>query len=156
MGKGGNPMSAAAVSESTVSRLNDPNLAFLASRAAIEIDRIRQGKPMAGAAIAKLADILKCSMQSSGTEESGEFWDPITISLIHGAVEARGSTNVTTKRDLLREAVEIANQLAKTAESNTVPSDVERLRAFCVGLANSAIAHERAQIEAYADKSQWS
>jgi len=152
-------MSTVTESRPKVSRLSatDPNLAFLASRAAIELDRIRQGKTTATDAVGELAERLRNSTeQIAGTGEPIALWDPATISLIHNAIEAKGSTSVTTMDDLLREAVQIAEQLESTTDPSNNVNDIDRLRSFCIGLANSAIAHERFQIESFSEKSQWS
>jgi hypothetical protein len=152
-------MSTIAERKSTASRLRatDPNLAFLASRAAIELDGIRQKKTTATDAVRELAERLKNSAQPiASAGESTALWDPATISLIHNAIEARGSVNIATMADLLREATEIAEQLESTTGASSDAAEINRLRSFCIGLANSAIAHERFQIDSYSDKTHGS
>ncbi len=151
-------MSIVADSQPPVSRLSatDPNLAFLASRAAIELDRIRQGKSIGTTAVAELGNLLKNSTQNvPGTEEPAALWDPRTISLIHSAINAKGST-VATLDQLLRQALDIAQELESTKDSTRDAGAIERLCSFCIGLANSAVAQERSQIELTLDKNEWS
>ena len=60
-----------------VSRLSDPNLAFLASRAAIELDRIFQGRPKGTEAVTELGSLLKSATEGVPRAEGpAALWDP--------------------------------------------------------------------------------
>ena len=144
------------VTENKVSRLTDPDLAFLAAKAAIELGRVSKGRPTSVDAVTQLGQLLKNSTHvTSGIGEPAALADPTTISLLHSAINAEGS-NVLTLADLIGEALQIAEQLQSTTASSEGSSEINRLKSFCLGLADSAIAHERSQIESYVEKSQWS
>jgi len=135
----------------------DPNLAFLASRAAIELERILQDKPMGIKAIGELASLLKQSAsQAPGATEPIRLWDPATVSLIRNAIATAGFSQIATIDDLMSRAVSIAEELATSAAPSEDKADIRRLRSFCIGLANSAVAHERSQIQSAFEKAHWS
>ena len=134
----------------------DPNLAFLASKAAIELGRVAQGRSTSVEAVNALGNLLRNSANvSTGTEERVGFIDPTTISVLHSAIKAEGAS-VATLPELVREAQRIARQLESTTRASNESSDLTRLQLFCIGLADSAIAHERSQIESDFEKAQWS
>jgi hypothetical protein len=134
----------------------DPNLAFLASRAAIQLDRMIQGKSTSNEAVRELAGQLKSATFHVAQEEPAALWDPSTVSLLRNAIDAKGTSPVTTIDELIGAATKIAQQLETTTDQSKNTTDIERLRSFCVGLSNSAIAHERSQIETSFEKPQWS
>ena len=127
------------VSDNKVSRLTDPNLAFLASKAAIELGRVSKGRATSVDAVTQLGQLLKHSAyENSGVGEPAALTDPTTISLLHRAIKAEGS-NVVTLPELISEALQIAEQLESTTESSGVPNVISRLRAFCLGLADTRL-----------------
>lgn len=135
----------------------DPNLAFLASKAAIELDRLRQGRPKGFAAVGELAQRLRNSTTGVAADsEPTALWNPTTISLIHSAIRAEGSRKVSSLSDLVREALDVADQLESARNERSDISTIERLRSFCIGLANSAIALDRSEFDQYLDKARWS
>jgi hypothetical protein len=134
----------------------DPNLAFLATRAAVELDRVLQGKQTGIQARAELATRLRNSAEALPESQGPKgLWEPSTISLIHRAVKAEG-TNVSTLDELNTAALVIAQRLETSAEViDDKSEDLKRLRAFCVELANSAVAYERSQIDSSFERVQW-
>lgn len=152
-------MATATETHATARRLSatDPNFAFLASRAAIELDRILQKKPIGTEAVTELGLILKDSTQiAPGRTNPAALWNPRTISIIHNAISAEGSNSVATLDQLVREALRIAEGLESTNDGAEDFDQVRRLRSFCIGLANSAIAYERSQVKSKIENAQWS
>ena len=134
----------------------DPNLAFLASKAAIELGRVIHGRPTSVEAVTQLGNLLLNSANvNSCPQRPTAFMDPTANSLIHSAVKAAGSS-VSSNEDLFSEALKIARELGSTTDSTDDPTGLKRLRAFCIGLADSAMARDRSQIESYFERAQWS
>jgi hypothetical protein len=144
----------------TASRLSatDPNLAFLASRASIELDRLSKGKDGTLEAVAQLAKLLGESTKLVvGRKEPATFWDPTTVTMVHSALRAGGSTPATMD-ELIQQATEIAARLAapEAATAELVTDRINRLRLFCIGLVDSALAQEQSQMEGDLEAASWS
>ena len=117
----------ATVSRSRLSA-TDPNLAFLASRAAIELDRILQGKSIGTEAIGELAGLLRNSSENIvDNEEPATLWDPATISLIHSAIARAGFNKVVTLKELMSRAISIAEELESTGAPAEDEVEIRRL-----------------------------
>ncbi len=134
----------------------DPNLAFLATKAAIELGRISQGKSDRSQSIGELAFLLKNSTkQLTTTDEPSCLWDPATVSLIHSAMRTDTSRKIATIEELISEAFKISEQLESTSDPSSSVENIESLRTFCLALANSIIANERSQFEPYTEETLW-
>lgn len=141
-------------------RLNvlDPGLPFLASQAAIELDNLLLGCEVELQSVERLAGRLEGSTeQIAETEERKSLMDPATISVLSSAVAASGMSKMQTLADLANEAWRIANDLQSSkSDRDRDKSRVERLRAFCNCLAQSAVAHERSLYDMQSVDRNWS
>jgi len=132
----------------------DPELPFLASKAAVELDNLILGKPGDSHAVMTLAQHLQsCVERVPGTEEYRSLMDPATIIVFTGAVAASGIPKVQTFVDLARVAWQIANDLQS---SDASCDTLRRLRTFCVNLAKIAVAQERSRLEMHSRHETWS
>lgn len=116
----------------------DPDLPFLASAAAIEIDNLVAGRDSDPAPVTKLATLLRNSFgcpKPDGSMQS--LLDPATLVVLNEAVVLSGSTQLNTVSDLVGRARNIADELSQaTATSNS--STLEWARTFCVALSRSS------------------
>lgn len=123
----------------------DPNLPFLASEAAIELDALLCGEGTDLSAVRSLADRLRSAVPLQPADGGAQsFVDPATLGILGEAVsqaggDAEAPQNVT---DLMARASTIANDLAGSdPQSNR--EGLVWARAFCVGLSRSAAAYRK-------------
>ena len=124
-------------------RLNafDPNLPFLASEAAIDIDNLLSNRSRDLTAIKCLAQQLKDSifLASSGSLRM----DLATLTVLNEAVtEALRNNSLQKEEDLLNEAAKIAKSLSREDLMEN-PTELEQARDFCVALSRSVVAYRK-------------
>lgn len=125
-------------------RALDPNLPFLASEAAIDIDNLLSNRAEDLTAIETLAKLLTNSMEQGGTGgPPRSLMDPGTLTVLGQALaEARSSQALQKMEDLLTEAARIAGSLS-SHDLKEKPDELERLRDFCVALSRAAVAYHK-------------
>jgi hypothetical protein len=125
-------------------RILDPDLPFLASEAAIDIDNLLSNRSEDLTAIRCLAERLRNSIESSGIGGSPRsLMDPATLTVLGEAVaETVGSESLQKVEDLLGEAAKIANSLS-SGNPRENPLELEQARDFCVALSKAAIAYTK-------------
>jgi len=132
---------------------DDPELPFLASTAAVELDNLILGKSGASHAVATLAQRLQnCVERVAGIDEPRSVMDPATITVFNRAIEASGMTLAQTFGELARKVSEIANDLQRSDSSSDT---FRRLRTFCANLAKGAVAHQRSRFEMQSGHETW-
>lgn len=136
--------------------VSDPTLAFLASQAAIELDNRLLGRQTEMVAVGDLARRLERSTEpvSEGACRQS-LMDPSTVSLVSDAIVESNSTPVHNLAELASAAWAIANELQSFSDTGD-KSDIERLRNFCIYLAQGAVAHERSFFEGKSATASWS
>lgn len=125
----------------------DPNLSFIASRAAIELDNLLLGTSKNLDAVHELARRLKNSAEEiSGSTTMRNLMDPQSIRVFSQAyIETQGET-VSTIDELAKKAWNIAGDLDE-AKADPQRQTLERLRAFCVALSRIVSAQRLAMLE---------
>lgn len=121
----------------------DPDLPFIASEAAIELDCLLAGKPLDMSAVRTLSERLHNSL-TRAHQDGGihSLMDPATVSVLGEGVNQSGGPQVTTVDELIEKASAIADILAKP-DPKTDRERVTWVRAFCVGLSKSAAAYRK-------------
>ncbi|MBI2425779.1 MAG: hypothetical protein HYV27_23340 [Candidatus Hydrogenedentes bacterium] len=120
----------------------NPDIAYIASRAAFELEKARLNVKLDFQYVHLLAKLFDDAFKygranpEGETEVSYSLFDPISMPLLSEAIGQTYSTQPTSIRDLATEALRIAQNL----EENPL-TDTERLRDFCLAL--SSVAEER-------------
>ncbi len=126
-------------------KISDPDLPFLASEAAIDIDNMLTKNSYDFNAIHLLAERLKNSIQFDAPNASSHsLMDPATLSVLGEAVaKSTRKTNNSHKIDnLLKEAAKIADLLSKETPIED-REELEKVREFCVALSRAALAYRK-------------
>jgi hypothetical protein len=119
----------------------DPDLSFLAAKAAVELDNLAAGRPTKIVAARTLAERIHGSLgQSDGTAGPRSLMDPATLTVVSEAVSQTLPDPVRTMDDLVREATSLASDLTEENPSEE-SAVIERVRTFCVALSRCAAAY---------------
>ena len=124
----------------------DPELSFIASQAAIELDNLLLGRPGRFVAVAQLAEYLKSSAIDSGAAQGTGPLDPQTIDVVSRAIDAAGEETLKTLEELKVHAGRLASELGEMDEASD-EGKIERLRAFCVSLSQVATAQRQSILD---------
>jgi hypothetical protein len=122
-------------------RALDPDLPFLASEAAIDIDNVLSNGPKDSRATRALYDLLKNSIDLGNTDAPPRsLMDPATLTVLGEAVAEARRASLQSVEDLLGEAAKIAESLLN--EHPTRP-ELEQARDFCLALSRAAVAYRK-------------
>ncbi len=125
----------------------DPDLAFLASDAAIELDNYLANRSSDITAVVKLATRLKNSIQiSDGGSAPTSLMDPATLTVLSEAVRlSLGNTQITSVDELITHASKIADGVIAGTKRRKRKNrrDLQWTRAFCVALSRCAAAYRK-------------
>lgn len=125
----------------------DPDLSFIASQAAIELDNLLLRTGGGLDAVARLAGCLQRSTGiTGGGTETKHLMAPQTIDILSRAIDASGDQRITTIDELARRASQIAADLG-ASKSGGGDDQIKRLRDFCVALSRVAAADRRAMLD---------
>src|SRR6266478_8463818 len=95
------------------------NLAFLALRAAVELDDILKGRPSSGDAVGQLAQALQeTTSVVGGSAALTSLADPLTADLVGRALERKSAEPIESVSALVRQANDIASSLRKAAHES--------------------------------------
>lgn len=121
-----------------------PELATLASDAAIELDLLINGEETDLAAVKELASYLaKTSAETPSTPTERRFSvDMATETILGRAFVQTGADHNSIIENLLQKTREVASEL-NTAANTQHPVSLERIRAFCLALSQSAAAYRQ-------------
>lgn len=123
----------------------DPNLPFLASEAAVDIDNLLSDRlPHDLRAMRLLAERLKNSVKKDRVSSTlCSLMDPVTLTVLG---EAMGDTvrtqSLQTVEDLLKEAGKIAVTLSKEDPKEN-SQELEQARDFCVSLSRAVMTYHK-------------
>ena len=125
----------------------DPNLSFIASQAAIELDNLLLGTSKKLDAVHDLALRLKNSAEEiSGSTTMRNLMDPQSIRVFSQAYTETQGESVSTIDELANKAWRIAGDLDE-AKADPQRQTLERLRSFCVALSRIASAQRMAMMD---------
>ena len=125
-------------------RVLDNDLPFLATEAAIDIDNLLSNRSKEFAAIKRLAEQLRNSIEiSAAGEPPRSLMDPATLTVLGEAV-ARASGEQYSKKveDLLAAAAKISVELSSDDPIKNI-KELERARDFCIALSTSVVAYHK-------------
>ena len=125
-------------------RALDPDLPFLASEVAIDVDNILAGVSVDQTAMRLLAEKLLNSIEvdTAGGPPRSQM-DMATLTVLGEAIldlETVEKQSLGKVEDLLTKASQIANILSGDDPQNK-PKDLEQARSFCVALSRAAAAY---------------
>jgi len=124
-------------------RAMDPDLPFLASRAAIELDAVLRGQDVGLEALRLLAEQLRNTVVT-GSSNGGprSLIDPATLTVLGDAVNRSSSPDEAVVKidDLIEKARKIADDLLGSTPS-TRPEALAWARTFCVSLSESSASY---------------
>lgn len=127
----------------------DPDVPFLAARAAIELDNLRLGRSIGFGAVHDLAARLR---RSSAPAEEQELcgrltsWDPPTVSAMSEAICAWTSQRPRSLEALVQEAWSLAQSLQSTNSDDELLG-LEKATHFCRILSERATAYQQSMYE---------
>ena len=123
----------------------DPNLPFLASEAAVDIDNLLFDRsPRDLAAMQRLAERLNNSVEKDTVNGSlCSLMDPVTLTVLGEAMgDTVKSQSLQTVEDLLKEAGKIAVTLSKEDPKEN-SQELEQARDFCVSLSRAVMTYHK-------------
>ena len=123
-------------------RATDPDLAFLASRAAIDLDIRLNGQKPDSEACRLLADRLQRSTAISQDVSLNALMDSTTITMLNEAIAESITSELLQETDeLISQADEIVASLRSIQRQDADPTKLERARDFCNALSRAALAY---------------
>ena len=123
----------------------DPELPFLASQAAVELDSLIRGSRHDVTATRMLAARLRETIHDTGRSESVRelVADTATVTVLGQALNTVDTTQQLSSLDELADRTDkIVNQLSEAIEGRP-EGDVEWARAFCLALSRCAAAYRK-------------
>ncbi len=122
----------------------DPDLSFLASNAAVELDLLINGEWTELNAVKELGERLRNSLDKPAPDQParGLQVDTETEAVLGQAFARAGADPAKVLSDLFRRTEEIAEQLS-SAEPAVNRTELEGYRAFCLALSQFAAAHRQ-------------
>ena len=136
------------IDKTTPLKILDPELPFLASKAAIELDNLILGKSIEFDSVHILATKLKNSFEidnNNGMRRS--LIDPTMLTLIGDAInEIPEISKVTNVKELVDKAMALANDLLEKEEKKK-KKGLEWKRDFCVALSRLTSDYHKSKID---------
>jgi len=124
-----------------------PNFAFLALRAAVELDDIIHGKSARADALAELARSLRQTTSAIGGSPSlTSLADPLSADLLYRALEQSSRQSMSTVESLVQKANSLASSLQAVTPGSEA-KDLEILRNFCLALSRVASSYRQEERE---------
>jgi hypothetical protein len=126
----------------------DPKLPWLASNAAVELDLLINGDSADLGAVRQLGERLRLALDKPTADQParGLHVDTETETILGQAFTQAGDDPETILGRLMHRTEEISAQLS-SAEAGSGQKSLERLRAFCLALSQSAAAYRQSVIE---------
>jgi len=124
-------------------RVLDPDLPFLASEAAVDIDNLIANKSEDLEAIRQLGKRLRNSMDEGTTgAPMRSLMDPATLSVLGEAVAGSERNELHKIGDLLLRASRIADVLSLDNPKENI-GELVKARDFCIAFSKAALAYRR-------------
>lgn len=127
-----------------VLRALDSDFPLLATRAAIEIDRLLGAEKTSLESVYLLAELLKNSKIEMSGVPTGSLFDPATLTVLNQAMsEAKLTENMIPVDEVIAKSLEIAGDLSNSAEQSTERSNLERLKKYCIALSDISASYRQ-------------
>ncbi len=119
-------------------RVMDPEFAFIAANAAVEVDDIIHGRESTFDNVTRLSDLLKTSVIHEGPQGANlrSLMDPVSTDVFSRALSASRQHAVSSLNELATRTEELSEALAKVQDNEEM---LEVLRDFCVALSKYAL-----------------
>jgi hypothetical protein len=129
-----------------VLRALDSDIPLLATRAAIELDRLLADDNIGLTNVGKLASLLQES-QIVNSATKNTLLDPATLTVMNRAItEADLGRGIIKVEDLIKKAYEIANKLAASEDElskDSYKDELRKLKKFCMALSNLSASYRQ-------------
>ena len=127
-----------------VLRALDSDFPLLATRAAIEIDRLLAKEETSLDSVYKLANLLQQPRVEVQGATTGSLLDPATLIILNRAMsEAELADGMILVDDLIAKSMEISGLLSASAEPSTERQQLGRLKRFCIALSDIAASYRQ-------------
>jgi len=127
-----------------VLRALDYDLPLLATRAAIEIDRLISGNDIGSRNIQELSALLKNSGLVNASAQRQYLMDPGTLSVLNQAITHTDNTFAETSVEaLVNKALTIAEELSMPTTAGHRNGNLEKLKKFCLALSELAASYRQ-------------
>ena len=124
-------------------RALDPELPFLASEAAIDLDNLLNHRSNDVVAVHHLADRLKKTLAPAEGTVRARFLDHGTLTVLGEAInQVPGETELQEVDELISRASKIADELS-SSDSSIDRARLEWARSFCVALSRCAAEYRK-------------
>lgn len=131
----------------------DPDLPFLAAKAAVQLDNLllRRGTDLS--AVVALASRLSNSQFSPiASGQHNQLVDFATLSVLSQAIHGVSGSSITTLDDLSQQAAKLTDELRLSSTSQEQPDNVvKKVRMFCSLLSQCATAFQHSLHENSSD-----
>ena len=136
----------------------DPELPFLAAKAAVELDNLLLKRPCQQlTSVVLLAKKLEhSSARISGSVSQRKLMDLPDIEVLNNTVHATGNFSGVTLNELAIKASKIAKQLQTVGEKKGESGTIAESRAFCVALSRCASSYMQSASESGYSEHHWS
>lgn len=132
--------------KSRVLRALDADVPLLATRAAIELDRLIENDDIGLVNVYKLASLLQESSVRVGSTKN-PLMDPATVTVMNHAITGSGFGSEMVRVDeLIAKSFEIAGKLSSAETENKIESskeDLKKLKKFCMILSNLSASYRQ-------------
>jgi len=127
--------------------VSDPELAFVAANAAIEIDDLINGETSGLENVSILSEKLKNTLGKGGGSDTGvrSFIDPISTDVFSKAFATSHNFNIGSNDVLYQKIEELADELSSLESSDESLPVI--IREFCVALSKYSLAIENSHDE---------
>ncbi|MEK7313962.1 MAG: hypothetical protein AAB065_05745 [Deltaproteobacteria bacterium] len=123
-------------------RALDPDIAMLASEAAIDIDNMLLHGSKELKAMRRLAERLNNSIEANTVGTWHSLMDPVTLTILSEAVAEAKHKSLQKVEELLDEAANIAKTLSSDRPMEN-PEELRQAGDFCVALSNAVIGYRK-------------
>jgi len=120
----------------------DADLPLLATRAAIELDRLLAGEDIGLESVTTLADLLAGSAEAQPGQPARSVMDPATITVMNRVISDYYE-KPQSLAELAQRSLDIAKSFPTTHSSSPEKSKLENLRQFCIALSMYAASYRQ-------------
>ncbi|WP_295577997.1 hypothetical protein [uncultured Lamprocystis sp.] len=122
---------------SSVFRVTDPELPFIAATAALEVDNVIHGRGAATPNLQKLSNLLRNSTSHlDHSTQPKHFMDPVSVDVFQRAIAESYNCHLNSIQDIAQKASEVAIQMASAPTKEDL---LEILKRFCLELSRQAM-----------------
>jgi len=119
----------------------DEDLSFLATQAALELDRLMGGKETDLEAISKLSRVMSNSFQSVQVVGQSSSFDPAIATIVNRAFIDSNLAKLETVDELIQKSLQLAQDLQSQTDPSQRNGGLATMKEFCIALARCSAAY---------------